>query len=386
MSARGFALALCTVIALIVGPSVYADEPAESSQPKDESASAASPGRTGDADSKDPPAIGKPGAVQEAMHQLYVVPRKRGTGPVGSGARTVAGNGDPARKARKSANGRSSSNGPTNEELRKAFPDAGATSRPAFESERMIYGSYPYPFPYPYYYEPGGGQLSRHDRDFSNYRYFGGQPGRYGYGNQELEYELDDGYGGDFYRFGFNRGFDYGYFTERSNARTESNLQHFATHLTRGLDFFRNGRYREAADAFRLAADTHQGDPSAKIYAAHALFAVGRYQEAVPYLRRAFELQPNIALLSFDIRDDYKQRSDFDQQLSTLQEAVQHAPANMDRLIVLGYVLYFTGHRDDAYPVLVSAWKLDRRSALVKLLLDNSRPSDLTLEQTRSQK
>ena len=130
------------------------------------------------------------------------------------------------------------------------------------------------------------------------------------------------GLDGNVYRFGFTNEYDFGRFYTESNARTEMVLQHHAGHLTNGLKLFRQRRYAEAADGFRLAADTNHGDPSSRLYAAHALFAMGRYAEAVPYLRRAFELQPKIVFLNFDIRDDYGDQKDFQSQLAALEAAL----------------------------------------------------------------
>lgn len=299
-----------------------------------------------------PAAPAREGSVQQAMRYLYSVPRKS--------AGTVAQ--------------KSSMAGSTS----KARRVQGVTSKPAVDDSddrRLVQDIVGYPGSY---YPENRSRLSDHEREYSNYRYFGGRPGRYGYG--ESDYYGNDDYSGDIYRFGFNRGYDRGQFDRGGNERTEANLQHFAGHLSNGLTLFNQGRYREASDAFRLAADTHQGDPSARIYAAHALFAVGRYQEAVGYLRRAFELQPRIVFLSYDLRDDYSKRSDFNQQLTALEEAVQRSPGNCDRLLLLGYIRYYSAQRDRAYAPLASVYKMNHRDTLAKRLMSNARPSDVVLE------
>ena len=255
------------------------------------------------------------------------------------------------------------------------------TSKPSVEDVRekpVVDETVGYPVPNPYYPETRH-RLPESERSYSNYRYFDGRPGRYGYGNHDYEYG-SNGYEGDVYRFGFNRGYDVARFDNESNERTEVVLKHFTGHLSRALTLFNQGRYREAADAFRLAAEEHQGDPSSRLYAAHALFAIGRYHEAVGFVRRAFELQSRIVYLTFDMRDDYGQRRDFTQQLGALESAVHSSPSNADRLLMLGYVRYFTGDRDGAYESLLAAYKLNHRDPLVKQLLENSRPADVTMD------
>lgn len=305
---------------------------------------------------------GELGEVQEAMKYLYSVPRKSVPRPSAS----------PATPRKPLAL----------DSTAKARRVQSVTSKPAMdeplddETESVIN------YPGPYYHETRPRRLPEHRRRFSDYRYFEGRPGRYGYGRND--YFVDDFSGaGEVYRFGFNRGYDRARFDRESNERGDAVLKHFAGHLGRALTLFNQGRYREAADAFRLAADTHQGDPSSRLYAAHALFAVGRYHEAIGYLRRAFELQPRIVYLNFDIRNDYGERGDFTQQLGELETAVERSPANIDRLLLLGYIRYYSGERDRAYEPLACAYKLNRRDPLVKQLLTNSRPPDVALERDR---
>jgi len=226
-----------------------------------------------------------------------------------------------------------------------------------------------------FYYYPGR-RLPRSEREWSDYRYFEGRPSRYGYGR----YDFGDGYAGSWFRHGFMKGYNTGQFDKTATERQERVLTHAHGHLERGLECFREGKYREAADAFKLAAESNQGDPAARLYAAHALFTTGQYREAVKYLRRAFELQPKIALLDFDIRDDYGRKADFDQHLQALETASRQAPDNIDRLITLGYVRYYTHQRDNAYEALAKAAKLDTRDRLVQRLIENCHVPDVSLD------
>ncbi len=188
---------------------------------------------------------------------------------------------------------------------------------------------------------------------------------------------------GDYYRFGFydRRGtYDRSRFRAEGEARRQSVLSHAGTQMSRGLAAFRAGQYRTAVKYFKLTADTNQGDPASRIYAAHALFAIGRYAEAVEYLRRALSLEPRIAMLTYDVRDDYGRKTDFDTQLTDLQRAVQAAPADLNRLILLGYVLNYTDQPDGAYEALAKARKLNARDKLVQVLYDGTNPPDIAAE------
>ncbi len=337
------------------------------------------------------------GSIPEAMRHLATIPRPktaREASAASSQNRTrtkdlpyskVLPSAEPGsppvvdrrERAMRLASSERSSRTPSVEEMRRAFPDTefpagmGTSDAPAVPPGTGAWA------PYGYESEPTGPRVSGTRRDFANYRYFGGQPSRYGYGYH--------GYGagdatGDAYRYGYMEGYNYGYFYDESNARTDIVLKHYSGHLAKALELFNRGQYHEAADSFQLAADTHQGDPAARLYTAHALFAVGRYRDAIPFLRRAYELQPRFVFLGFDIRDDYGRRADFDTHLAALCEAQRQAPANLDRMVLLGYVLYFSHQRDKAYDLLKEANRLRPGDPFITALLDNSRPPDVMLE------
>lgn len=238
----------------------------------------------------------------------------------------------------------------------------------------------------PYYYEHyrrSGPRLSTKRRQWTDYRYYGGQPSRYGRGrySRGVGRVPDDSIAGEYFRFGFMQGYDAGHFDATGHKRTERVLAHASMHLSRGLDLFHAGRYREAASTFKLAAETNQGDPTARIYAAHAFFTIGRYKDAVVMLRRAFELEPDIVYLMYDMRDDYGRRGDFDAHLKALESAHRSFPRNLDRLIMLGYVRCYSHLRDTAYDVLAKAHKIAREDRLVTRLLECAQPPDVVLDE-----
>ena len=213
-------------------------------------------------------------------------------------------------------------------------------------------------------------------REWVDYRYFDGEPSRYGYGDNSW-YGVGDNPEGEYYRFGFTEGYDRGQWDRENSEYRQSVLSHAGIQFSRGLEAFRSGEYRESVKWFKLASDMNRGDPSAMIYSAHALFAVGRYQEGATYLRKAFTLEPRIAMLTYDMRDDYGTVKDFEAQVAALQSAASAAPKNVDRLTMLGYVLNYSGQADRAYAALAKARKLDPNDKVVKTLYEATSPPDV---------
>jgi hypothetical protein len=241
--------------------------------------------------------------------------------------------------------------------------------------------------PVPYGYRRSH-RLSRKERDWANYRYFGGRPSRYGHGRFDAYADPGlYGYGdGDLFRFGFMKGYDVGRFDRFNDERTTSLLAYARSQLNRGVELFHQGRYAEASDAFQVSADTDQGDAVSRIYAGHALFALGRYRDAAVHIRRAMALQPRIVYLHYNMRDDYDRPEQFDAQLNALEHALDLSPANEDRLFLLGYVLYFSDQRSQAYPILARAYKQDRRDTLVRKMMRNAQPPDVELDAMKRQR
>lgn len=253
-------------------------------------------------------------------------------------------------------------------------PDSFVENDPPAGAMAGAYGGYDYGA----YSRPR--RLSTHQREWSTYRYFDGRPGSYGYGH--ADWGRDDA-AGEIYRFGFLRGRDRARFERQSTERQEAVLSHAAGHLSNGLRQFGMGKYQQAADAFILAAESDHGDPTSRIYAGHALFAMGRYHDAVAYMRRAIELQPKIIYLSYDMRDDYGALEDFEQQLAELVGAVELAPREKDRLVMLGYVQYYTGQRREAFNTLLRAARLDPTDRLIERFMNNCQPPDVEAAQMR---
>jgi len=138
--------------------------------------------------------------------------------------------------------------------------------------------------------------------------------------------------------------------------------------LDEGMSYFRAGRYGRAAVAWLGASKLDQADAVSRIHAAHALFALGRYTDAVTLLERGFELAPLLADSTYDIRTDYTDQSDFGRHLATLKTYVAKYPNDAAATTLLGYVLSYTEGPASAYAVLKRARALRPTDAFVNRL------------------
>ncbi len=144
----------------------------------------------------------------------------------------------------------------------------------------------------------------------------------------------------------------YWYKWRTSKRRTRRLLQGHEEMVNRGVRLFAEGRYEEARSAFLLAADMNHGDPASRLHAANACFALQRYDRATHWLEEAFHLEPRLSHLPLDPRRDYGRQEDFNAHLKAVRSAVSLFPREHGPKIVLAYVLYYTGDRDEAHEML----------------------------------
>jgi len=175
------------------------------------------------------------------------------------------------------------------------------------------------------------------------------------------------------------RYFRYGRAMEQTHERTKRLLDSHHQMMLEGVAAFRDGRYEQALSAFKLAAGMNVFDPTSRVHAAHACFALHRYGEAVRWLREAFRLEPRLCELPYDLRSDYGRGEDFEEHLASLKSAVELVPTERDPLILLGYVYLYTGRRAEAHQALTQAAERLGTSAprdeLVSMLQKASEPN-----------
>ena len=189
----------------------------------------------------------------------------------------------------------------------------------------------------------------------------------------------DDGWH-DYYDYA-GGAFDNGYWEGRRDGRRyaewerrhELGRRSYADAMSDGVLAFRNGEYADAVRNFIRAAKVNQGDPASRLHATHAMVAIGRYHEALPALRRAFQLQPKIAYLALDIRRDYGVRADFDAHLKELRRAAANAKEDPALWLLLGYYQFYSGRGGGALKSLAKADALAPGDFMTEALLDAAR-------------
>lgn len=143
--------------------------------------------------------------------------------------------------------------------------------------------------------------------------------------------------------------------------------------LSTGFEHFQKGRYDRAAIEWLGASKRNEGDAASRVHGGHALFAVGRYDEAVRLIARGFELAPLLAEANYDVRTDYANPADFENHLNTLKAYVAANPNDASATTLLGYVLAYTDGPAAANPWLERANQLNPNDFFIQKLLTVSR-------------
>lgn len=143
--------------------------------------------------------------------------------------------------------------------------------------------------------------------------------------------------------------------------------------VSQGIEHFRAGRYERAAIEWLGASERNQGDAASRVHAGHALFAIGRYDEAVKLLARAFELAPYLTESYFDVRTEYRNPIDFPTHLATLKAYVVKYPNSASAVTLLAYVTAYTEGPSAALPYIERANRLNPGDFFVQRLLKISR-------------
>lgn len=138
--------------------------------------------------------------------------------------------------------------------------------------------------------------------------------------------------------------------------------------VDQGMAYFRAGNYERAAIAWINASTLDQGDAVSRLHAGNALFALGRYDQSVKLLDRAFELAPHLAGAAFDIRLDYGRQGDFERHFRRLEAHVAQNPDNVSALTLMGYILSYTEGPSHAYPYLHRARAIAPKDTFVEKL------------------
>jgi tetratricopeptide (TPR) repeat protein len=114
-----------------------------------------------------------------------------------------------------------------------------------------------------------------------------------------------------------------------------------------GLEEIRQGRYEEAAEwLFNATLEAPSSGPS-KMLLSTSLVAIGEYAYAASYLRVAFDEEPGLAAVPFDLRGLYRKSLDLKTQIGLLARRAELEP-EPDHLLLLGFLRLATGDLDGA--------------------------------------
>jgi len=179
----------------------------------------------------------------------------------------------------------------------------------------------------------------------------------------------------DAYYRGYQQGFKDGIEAAARESGVSRNKSLVANLMAAGDEHFRKGQYGEASRSFLLAAKQDQGDPASRLRAAHAAVALERYDQAFLLIRRAFQLQPKIPYLPFDLRRDFDDRTELDKHMNRLEQAAGDAGDDSVLWTLVGYYRFFTGRYGDSVQALERSVALDRQNRVAVLLLEVARAS-----------
>jgi len=121
--------------------------------------------------------------------------------------------------------------------------------------------------------------------------------------------------------------------------------------MVEGTEHFIAGAYNDAALKFLQVTMADPENVDATLAYALARFATGDYGTSALLIHRAIDRYPQVVDSTFDVRDRYGRMADFDRHMARLQRFLINRPDNADALLVLGFVLHFTGQREAAAEV-----------------------------------
>jgi hypothetical protein len=126
-----------------------------------------------------------------------------------------------------------------------------------------------------------------------------------------------------------------------------------------GRAAFAAEEYGRAAHHFRLAAVTDPQVAMGHLLLAQALFALGKYDEAVAAIHAGMRVQPDWPQRRFRPLELYGDNvADYPEHLSRLEQAATRQPDDPVLLFLYAYELWFDGRQDEALPVFERAARL----------------------------
>jgi thioredoxin-like negative regulator of GroEL len=119
--------------------------------------------------------------------------------------------------------------------------------------------------------------------------------------------------------------------------------------LARGRQAFAAQEYGRAAQRFRQAVAAAPREALPHFLLAQALFALGKYGEAVDAILAGMALRPDWPATRFRPRELYgSHAADYSRHLERLEQTLARHPDDPDLLFLYAYQLWFDGRKDEA--------------------------------------
>lgn len=137
-----------------------------------------------------------------------------------------------------------------------------------------------------------------------------------------------------------------------------------------GRKAFGDGQYGRALELFRKAAEITPNEPSTHYLVSQALFALGKYREAVDAIKAGAALRADWPNARFVSRELYWKKPEvFDDHLNALRQAAAEFPNDAALAFLLGHQLWFDGKRDEAKVLFQKAATLAKGQTPADLFL-----------------
>jgi tetratricopeptide (TPR) repeat protein len=129
-----------------------------------------------------------------------------------------------------------------------------------------------------------------------------------------------------------------------------------------GIAFEGQQRFDEATEMYRRAVEQNSGYLAAIINYGDSLRMAGKYEQSLPWLERAYQLDPSDKDIANNIATSLIQLGRYDEAILRLEENQKKHPAFADTWINLGLARFRNGKVDDAIADYQAALRIEPKS------------------------